>query len=103
MTDALELAIRADEQAKFANKRLDAVNGSIDAIKVSLENQRRESKEQFDSIMLKLSHDDGVHEGVRSSHNSFLDSKRWVISICLTLATGSLGLALFTYLLRRHT
>lgn len=103
MNQALEIAIRAEEQAKFANKRLDTVNGSIDAIRVTLEGARRESKEQFDSIMQRLAHNDGVKEGASTTKSSFLESRWRVITVSVALATGSLGVAVITYLLRRHT
>lgn len=101
---ALQIAVRADESAKAAHKRLDGINGSIDRLntKVDATADRLGAKvdvidSKLDSVLITLATQAGA-EGMKSG---FLESRRFWIGIAVVLATSSTAVLLITLLTRR--
>lgn len=91
--NALSIAVRADESAKAAHKRLDGINGQIGKLgdKVDVVDSK------LDSVLITLATQAGA-EGMRSG---LLESRRFWIGIAVVLATSSTAVLLIT-LLTRH-
>lgn len=101
----LQIAVRADESAKAAHKRLDGINGSIDRFHNKLGDVERDVKDQLgdiedkvNSILITLASE----EGAERMRTGFLQSRRFWIGIAAALATSSVSVLAFT-LLTRHT
>ncbi len=92
--DALPVAIEARELGKSAHKRLDGVNGSIDRLsgKVDVIDSK------VDSVLITLARQDGRELAGRG----LLDSRRFLITIVVTVLTSSLVAFALTLALRGH-
>lgn len=98
MSEALPIAIRAEEAARSAHHRLDRMNGSIDRLAGEVSRANATGAE----ILRRLDRQDGFTEGAAREKRSVLDSKRWVIGLAATFLGGGLVTAVFTVLVRSH-
>lgn len=102
----LQIAVRADESAKGAHKRLDGINGSIDRfhgkladVERAMSDQLGDIEDKVNSILITLANE----EGAERMRTGFLQSRRFWVGISAALATSSVSVLLFTLLTRRHS
>lgn len=100
----LQIAVRADESAKAAHKRLDGINGSIDRLNLKVDgfDQRMNDRvsvldSKLDSVLITLA----TQEGAEGMKNGFLQSRKFWIGLVAAVCTSSMTVLLFT-LLTRH-
>lgn len=100
----LQIAVRADESAKGAHKRLDGINGSIDRfhrklddVETNVNDKLADIDSKVNSILITLANE----EGAERMRNGFLQSRRFWITVAAGVATSSMIVLLFT-LLTRH-
>lgn len=110
MSDALEIAIRAEEAAKSAHHRLDRMNGSIDRLgrevgdlRASISAARAEATANCEAILRRLDRQAGLEDGAARVHHSLLDNRRLVVGLAATFLTSSSFAVILTFLLRGHT
>lgn len=96
--DPLEIAIRAEEAAKEAHRRLNRMNGSIDGLRTDISVARREAAEQTGQILRRLDREDGGEAVSRG----LIDSRRFLISTIVLVLTSSVVSLLLTLALRSH-
>lgn len=105
MTDAFETAVRADEQARAAHHRLDRMNGSIDKLRgeVSATNAqiaaaKSEISAKIDGVLLFQAHSSGKEQGGEIVRQSFLESRRFVLTLLVALLGGVVGEAVLLFI-----
>lgn len=102
----LQIAVRADESAKAAHKRLDGINGSIDRFHRKLDDVEENVNDKLsdidskvNSILITLANE----EGAERMRTGFLQSRRFWVGISAALATSSVSVLMFTLLTRHHS
>lgn len=101
---ALPIAVRADESAKAAHKRLDGINGSIDRFNRKIDDLDEKADAQFrtidskvNSILLTLA----TQAGADGAKSGVLESKRFWLVLVAGVCTSSVAVLVITLLLRR--
>lgn len=58
---------------------------------------------KVDEILLKLAHQDGVHDGTRETRHGWLETKWRLVAVVGMLVTSSVATTAYTLITRSHT